>query len=685
MKDFIFDKNTTIFYPQNIPLSVQHGIDIFLKDVEKVLQGRPKPTSEENATFIIRYADKEDDTTQHPEGYSIRFTRTNNQTIMYVIGADDLGIVYGLLHISETYFSIDPFWYWADLPPTPRSAISIPTVPYDSIKPAVEFRGWFINDEVCLIGWDDVYPPTKDTWFPVFEALLRCGGNMVLPGTDLPKDGIHAELAAEMGLWVTHHHAEPLGAEMFLRAYPREKPSYQENPMLFEQLWKEAIEKQKNKKIVWVLSFRGQGDKPFWEDDPSFDTPEKRGALISEVIWKQFELIQEKVEDPYCCTAMYGEIAELYQQGMLNLPEKVIKIWADNGYGRMVSRRHGNDNKRVASLPSPSEPGVHGLYYHVTFHDLQASNHLTMFPSSSGLIQEELDNVFKHDITRYWLINSGNIRMHTYYLDVISKMWMNKEVDVDNHLKQFVERAYSSLHQEIIDIYKFFSECTIQYGSHRDDKAGEEFYHHPARIIIGRWMTGKGNEPEEKLIWAAGEQAFYEQVVWFHNKCSEALKSWTSLLTKAETTMEQLSALEQQRFYDQLLVQIKIHESGCKGFVSLCDAYFSAQNKQYPLAFVQAHLALQYYEEGKTAMKKSEHGKWENFYSADWLTNIDATIYSIQTLRSYIRMFGDNPDYFIWYKEYLMPETEKYIYLENTHREPLSDEKLANALLEYLF
>ncbi|GIQ67911.1 hypothetical protein XYCOK13_07350 [Xylanibacillus composti] len=38
---------------------------------------------------------------------------------------------------------------------------------------------------------------------------------------------------------------------------------------------------------------------------------------------------------------------------------------------------------------------------------------------------------------------------------------------------------------------------------------------------------------------------------------------------------------------------------------------------------------------------------------------------------------------FLWYKEYLMPWTEKYIYLENTHRNPLANDDLARRLLDY--
>lgn len=66
-----------------------------------------------------------------------------------------------------------------------------------------------------------------------------------------------------MGLMITHHHAEPLGAEMFLRAYPDLEPSYLKYKDLFEGLWKDAIERQKNEEVIWNIGFRGQGDVPF--------------------------------------------------------------------------------------------------------------------------------------------------------------------------------------------------------------------------------------------------------------------------------------------------------------------------------------------------------------------------------------------------------------------------------------
>ena len=678
----VINDESSISLPETITTSVRHAVDMIFRDHEKVFMKMPKlcSSNKEAADIVIRYASTKEECPDRPEAYSFQFIENHGKLSFHIVGYDDLGIIYGLLHYSHQYLGVDPFWFWADIQIEQKSEIHIPAVEFHSLGKKVKYRGWFVNDEVCLIGWKEEYPPSKDIWFPVFEALLRCGGNMVIPGTDLPKDGIHAELAAEMGLWVTHHHAEPLGAEMFLRAFPGEKPSYKQNPELFESLWEEAIENQKDKKIVWVLSFRGQGDAPFWQYDPEFDTPESRGAMISKVVHRQYEMINKSVDNPVCSMALYGEISELYKAGHVKVPEGVIKIWADNGYGKMVTRRQGNENYRISSLPADNETGEHGIYYHITFHDLQASNHLTMFPSPPELIKQELEKAFDVGAVSYLLLNSGNIRMHLYHLDVVSELWNTGTINLEEHLHSFIERLYTTKHKEIAQLYLSYFEKTIPYGPNPDDKAGDEFYHHPARKIIGHWLQGKTNIPLERLYWATGEVSFIEQVKWFLEKCGIGLAGWEEFLRQCRHLSLLLPEEDKQRFTDLLLQQAELHAFGCKGFISLCNAFLSYLDKDYPLAFVHVSQSIGFYKDSKQALKRSEHGKWENFYRADWLTNIDSTIYSLEALRKFLRMQGDSPDFFLWYKEYLMPETEKYIYLENTHRNPLSDDELAERL-----
>jgi len=677
-----WEGNVRIRIPQALPAPVEHAVRMLVRDMDAVLGAKPElvPDTDAPAELHIRFAEEQDNCANRPEAFCYRFH--SGKPYMNIIGNDTLGLVYGILEFSRRYLGIQPFWFWTDQPIRRLNEVVIDCEDYDAPAPEVRYRGWFVNDEVCLIGWKEPYPPSREVWEPVFEALLRCGGNMVIPGTDLPKHGIHADLAAEMGLWVTHHHAEPLGAEMFLRAYPGKQASYQANPELFEALWEEAIDKQKDNNVLWVLSFRGQGDQPFWEQDPTFKTPEARGELISRVVRKQYDMVRQKVHDPHCCVALYGEIAELYQAGHIDIPEEIIRIWADNGYGKMVSRRHGNLNLRVPSLPAAGDSGKHGVYYHVTFHDLQASNHLTMFPGSADFLKQELESAFASGADEYLLLNCGNIRPHIYQLDIVRELWNAGTIDAREHLSRFVRSYYSACHAELEELYLRYADAAIAYGPHADDWAGDEYYHHPARQMIGHWLQGRGEQPDRRLFWAVGDVLFPEQARRFEERMEAGIRQWKAWLERCDEVLAKLSSDDRRRAMDHLRFHGALHLSGCEGFYWLCRSYAEYSERRYPQAFVCASESMWSYRRGLDILRDAEHGKWDRFYRADWLTNIESTVSNVDTLRRFLRMHGDSPDFFLWYKEYLMPETEKHIYLENTHRNPLSDDELALRLKE---
>jgi hypothetical protein len=687
MSKFFLNVNTLFYFPMPMTKPVNHAIDMLFRDYEKVFGAKPKIVDkEELASIVVHYTEDDENLVIAPESFQISVSETNESGSykMYIKGRDELGIIYALLHVSEKYLGVDPFWFWSEKEPESKEQIEIPVSENIYSQPKIRFRGWFINDEVCLIGWSDVYPPSKEVWMPVFETLLRCGGNIVIPGTDLPRTGVHWKLASEMGLYITHHHAEPLGAEMFFRMYPDKSASYDESKDLYEGLWEEAIQNQKDKRVVWVLGFRGQGDCPFWENAPEYDTPQKRGELISRVINRQYEMLCKHVTNPTCSTYLYGEITELYMQGLINIPDGVIKIWSDNGYGEMVSRRQGNYDPRIPSLPTEKDIGPHGLYYHITFHDLQASNHLVMMPNEPEMIKKELIKAFNAGVDRYLLLNCGNIRMHIYFLDLIKELWSNGDIDTEAHLENFCKSYFPTAWEKAFECYIDYFDYAIRYGENPSDAAGDEYYHHPARSIIGHWVRNEIDETAEDLLWATGDLAFTKQVRFFYDKLVSSVTNFEKLIKKCMDTYKSLKGKESVFFKDNILLQTRLHLSGVKGFISLCNAFFEYEKSNYPKAFVFASQSIWDYQESLIAMSESEHGKWKNFYKADWLTNIQSTIYSLETLRKYLRMHGDSPDFFLWYKEFIMPENEKRIYLENTHRRPLSDDNLALGLKEKL-
>ena len=164
--------------------------------------------------------------------------------------------------MSRSVLGINDYWFWNDQKIVPRQEYVLQAdYDYQSEPYRIKYRGWFINDEVLLHTWS-VNRRKEEPWEMALEALMRQGGNMVIPGTD-KNSGKYRGLASRMGLFVTHHHAEPLGAQMFSRAYPGLKPSFAEYPDKFRKLWQEGIEAQKGMKVIWNLGFMGQRDCPY--------------------------------------------------------------------------------------------------------------------------------------------------------------------------------------------------------------------------------------------------------------------------------------------------------------------------------------------------------------------------------------------------------------------------------------
>lgn len=661
---FRITKDTAFSFPPLTP-AVKHVYDIFARDFTKVF-GKGFETG--NDVEI-----KTDCAGLESEQFRIKV----NDDSIKIECADELGVIYAVLYMSREFLGVDDFWFWTEKEPNKRNMIALSSREYLSPAPKVRYRGWFVNDEVCLIGWSDEYPPSRRVWETVFETLLRLGGNMVIPGTDLPRSGHHFDIAEEMGLYITHHHAEPLGSEMFLRAYPDKEASYDAHADLFEKLWRDAVEKNKDKKIVWTLGFRGQGDAPFWHNDPKYTTPESRAAVIRRVIDRQYELIREKVENPVCAVYLYGEITELYESGYLKLPKNLIKIWSDNGYGKMVTRRQGTHNPRTPALPR--EDGKHGLYYHITFHDLQASSHLTMLANPPEFVNSELDTAFAAGADEFLLLNCGNIRPHIYMLALAAKKWIEGEVDVEKFKNDFAEKYFGdACAAECFNDY--FNAC-IKYGENDDDRAGDEIYYHTARRICVDWA--KGSEMSAGLVFATGEIPFKAQAEFFAAKCRGAMRDFSQLVKKCEKLKDSVTL--KTFFEDFIMFQAKLHLSGARGLYALCRAYEYFSSGDMPRCFTVLTGAMEEFAAGTELLERAEHGKWKNFYSCDWLTNVRVTVYAVDSLRRYIRMISDGPDFFAWYKNYCMPETERQIYLENTQRRTLSDDDLSALLKEKLW
>lgn len=600
-----------------------------------------------------------------------------------ITGGDALGAIYALLHISEQYLGIAPFWYWNDMAFEKKVSASIPDGEYPSPEYPVRFRGWFLNDEVLLDAWGKDIPKdgiTENFAFEMaMEACLRLGGNMIIPGTD-HNSHKYFGLATDMGLWVTHHHAEPLGAQMFARAYPGLTPSYRQYPELFEALWRDAVERQKDKKIIWNIGFRGQGDRPFWADDPEYDTPEKRGALISRLILRQYEILQEYVENPICCTNLYGELMELYQQGFLALPDNVIYIWADNGYGKMVSRRQNTHNPRIPALP-PAPAGLHGIYYHASFYDLQAASHITMLPNSTAFVERELKNAMEKGVRSLLLVNCSNVRPHAYMLDHIAHIWGKK---APSYTSLYFPHCAAWAQQ----LFQGYSAAALQYGPHEDDHAGEQFYHYTMRAVCHGWLLGKFESAEPDLDWLACLGSLNDQVEFLAQLIAPALEQMERYYNDCHNFAESFAhdpdtcqySAEAALIRDSLLLQAEIHYKSMKAEQLLCHAYHLFHQNQMETAFMEIGDAITLLKEITDSMALADHGKWKGFHDNDCLTDIKFTAYTLERIMGYIRNIGDGPHFYRWMSKYMGDENCSTVVLITNMRNHPEDYELYLAM-----
>lgn len=496
---------------------------------------------------------------------------------------------------------------------------------------------------------------------------------MLIPGTG-ENARRYRRAAADMGLILTHHHAEPLGAEMFASVYPELEARYSEYPDRFRALWQQGIDAQKGMRVVWNIGFRGQGDRPFWEDDPRYDTPAKRGALISSLIRQQYDLVRQSDPDAVCCTNLYGEVMDLYRQGCLDLPADVIKIWADNGYGRMVSRRQGNDNPRVPALPPEGDGGAHGVYYHASFYDLQAASHITMLPNSAGLVCDELKQALARGAGDYWLVNCSNIKPHLPLLDLIARLWQTGEAEPVGHSVAYAQSYYgTAAGWAVAKCLRHYAGAALAYGPHEDDHAGDQFYNHVPRMLITQFIAGR-DRPAESLRWLCALPALSAQANWCADRYAAACASYDGYLRECEATAAILTGPARTLFQDSLLLQARLYAFWSEGALAVCQALQAGFVGDWARCFYLAGRAKRAYTAADAAMRAREHGKWIDFYANECQTDVKQTTQLCGYLMSFARTLGEGPHFYEWMRTFGDSEAQRRVMLIlNTENHPDDD------------
>ena len=665
MTDFILSLSTRIEAPANCS-SVENAVRILKRDLRETL-------TENGPANVIRVEMDPDMAPEH-------FTAGVSENEILLTCGDDLGAVYALLSVSERGLGIRPLDWWMGVNPKKRPLAAIPCQTWRNPEYKVRYRGWFANDEVLFTGWHMEENARVQVWRRLFETILRCGGNMVIPGTDRETDGrMLSDLALDTGLWLTQHHTELLGARMFARVYPDLQPSYTLYPELFEGLWREAAEHFRNRRVVYAVGFRGQGDRAFWHDEGGFDSDAARGALISRVMRRQMEIVREFSPGAVFSTNLYGEMMALYRQGHLQIPPEVIRIWGDNGFGRMVSRRQNNLNPRTDAMPAADEPGENGIYYHVSFYDLQAANHITMLQNPPQMIADELRTVLAHHGGTLWNINVGSVKPHLFMLDLIRRMWTDGVYDARQAAGKFSETYFGSA--DAAPLLTGYAESAVHYGPNPDDRAGEQYYHFPLRALARAMLRGETEKAVPSLSWAAGGSSFRDQVQHLGRVVKPGISSWGRYEARCRQAMAGLAgdADAAVRLRETLLLPAVIHQTGCDGLYAFCQACIHALDGDLLQAYLWTDRALQ--DAGRAlAEMRQVRGRFTHVYDNDCFAGVGLSAQVLEGVRSWLRIRGDGAMLYDWEKQYLIPPEENRVMLQTHRTAQLSDDELCRRL-----
>ena len=609
-----------------------------------------------------------------PESYTVEVLEDR----ICIRAADTLGAVYAIYSLSERALGIRPLDYFLGVKREAKCGKLTVGDHWESPAFRVRYRGWFVNDEVLLDGWHTENSGKKALWERIFETLLRCGGNMIIPGTDREYDGrVLSEMALERGLYLTQHHTEVLGARMFGRVYPELQPSYTLYPELFEGLWREAIDRYAGRKVIWAIGFRGQGDRAFWHDDAGFDTDEKRGAFISSVMARQMALVREKDKDAVFSTNLYGEMMDLYRKGYLKIPDEVIRLWGDNGYGEMVSRRQNNLNPRVSAMPGTDERGLHGIYYHVSFYDLQAANHLTMLQIDADQIARTLEDVLDKRGDTLWNINVGSILPHTFFLELVRRLWTDGHTDTAEVYREYAQIYYRR--QAVAALLPTYAESAIPYGPHPGDRAGDQFYHFPLRTLARALVRRETEKPLESLLWVAPQANFAGQVQHLAALAKQGEENWGNFVRRYREVQGILDEDAAVRLEETLLLQGSVHLGGSTGLFAFCQACLHTLQGDYLQAFLWTDRALEAHRETLRHLTRVR-GRFTHAYDNDCFAGVRQTVQVLESVRAYLRLCGDGDMLYDWEKAYLIPEEETRVVLQTHRTVQLSDDELAQRL-----
>lgn len=617
------DADAQLLLPSDAPTAVQLAAADLARDFRKVFGHALRTTTAEplappDGVLLVVHVNAPADLP--PETYRIGWRNDDATTgLLDIHGADPRGTVYALYAISQHLLGVDPWWYWTDLEPAPRERIEIPNdFALRRAPPAFRYRGFFINDEDLLVGWRPDPAGTTaislEVWDRIYETLLRLGGNLVAPGTFPFPDEPQFALAARRGLALNQHHQTPLGFVGF--RWPREQVYSPTRDMeTLRRVWTHCVDLHPSGEVVWTLGLRGvnTNDAAFWRSDPFAPAePGARAAIIQRALVAQTEVVTtRRGPDQTFITNLWHEGVEMVDNGELQIPSNVHRVWPDDGYG------HLRDGGRIGRGD--------GVYFHTAYMNGHA-NQLTEMVDPA-VSWDELGRALDVGAAAFLLVNVSDLRPVPLSTDAVMGIaWDGLAWHADApararaHLVDWCSRQFEpAAAGELAALYQTYFDQHLRFTGGSVTQLGEHGYfrlHRQLWALAKSPLSGR-TAGDYGLRIAPSTMPLGDFVAALQATTAAATVRWQQLENRALLARERVPAARRSFFDDHLLTQIRIHKLGTELLARTCAATLAWHRNERDIAVTEASAALAATEAALAALRATEHGRWEEFYRGD--------------------------------------------------------------------
>lgn len=470
---------------------------------------------------------------------------------LVIAGSDKRGAIYGIYDLSRM-IGVSPWYWWADVPVTRQSHLSVARGRYVQASPAVKYRGIFLNDEApCLSGWTTEKFGGMNAAFygRLFELLLRLRANYLWPAmwnnAFAVDDPANAPLADEYGIVMgTSHHEPMMRAHKewtdHRRDYGNGQWNYATNREGVARFFREGMERSRGKEVVVTIGMRGDGDVAL----ESTGDLQSDVRLLETVITDQRRIIAEGMGRPAeqvpQVWVLFTEVYKYYDAG-LKLPDDVTLMFADDNVGNL--RR----------LPLPSERGRRGgfgIYFHM---DMHGGPFAYQWINSNPLpkIWEQMNLANQYGANEMWIANVGDLKPLELPVEFFLAMaWNPQDVAKDkiaDWTRAWAERQFGKEHAaEIADLAARYAKYNAQPKPEqlRPETYSLEHYREAERVSDAWSDLVRRADAVNAALRPEQRDAFYQLVLYPVRAC-------------ANTALMYIAAARNARFGEQARASTK--------------------------------------------------------------------------------------------------------------------------------